>query len=181
MSRPESNVLRTRPLGVTIIGFIGVLWGILAQLVYLWLIWPMGALAGVLLVIGVICLGFIIACILLPEVLGIWVIMDIRTFLSVLLFLGLGFIIGAALIAVAVIAILALMSGLIGALISWNFLKGKFWAWALTVFYYGVASIATTISPAAGPLGPVVGVLFAIATIYLLLPHVRAYFRRQPK
>lgn len=77
---------------------------------------------------------------------------------------------------IAVGAVLIIL-GIISFIVAWGLLKGKGWAWTVTLILSVISIITSIISLAGGNAGAIVNVIIAGVVIYYLYrPHVKAYF-----
>ncbi len=78
--------------------------------------------------------------------------------------------------AVAVGAVLIIL-GIISFVVAWGLLKGKGWAWTVTLILSIISFIMGIISVAGGNVGGIVNVIISGVVIYYLYrPYVKAYF-----
>jgi hypothetical protein len=81
---------------------------------------------------------------------------------------------GVAGIAVGVVLIIL---GIISFIVAWGLLKGKGWAWTVTLVLSVISIIMGMMSVAGGNVGAIVNVIIAGVIIYYLYrPYVKAYF-----
>jgi hypothetical protein len=67
--------------------------------------------------------------------------------------------------------------GIISFIVAWGLLKGKGWAWGVTMVLSIISIVTGVISMAAGSIGSIVNIIIAgIVIYYLYRPHVRAFF-----
>ena len=86
---------------------------------------------------------------------------------------------GAAGVAVGGILIIL---GIISFIVAWGLLKGKGWAWSLTMILSIISIIIGIVSLVAGSFGSIVNIIIAgIIIYYLYRPHVKAYFGKSVK
>jgi hypothetical protein len=77
---------------------------------------------------------------------------------------------------IAVGAVLIIL-GIISFIVAWGLLKGKGWAWTVTLILSAISIIMGVISLVGGNVGSIVNVIIAgIVIYYLYRPHVKAYF-----
>ena len=82
---------------------------------------------------------------------------------------------------VAVGGILIIL-GLISFIVAWGLLKGKSWAWSVTVILSIISVVIGIISLVAGNFGSIVNIIIAgIIIYYLYRPHVKAFFGKSAK
>jgi len=82
---------------------------------------------------------------------------------------------------VAVGGILIIL-GLISFIVAWGLLKGKSWAWSVTVILSIISIVIGIISLVAGNFGSIVNIIIAgIIIYYLYRPHVKAFFGKSAK
>ena len=82
---------------------------------------------------------------------------------------------------VAVGGILIIL-GIISFIVAWGLLKGKSWAWTVTVVLSVISIVMGIISLVGGNFGSVVNIIIAgIIIYYLYRPHVKAYFGKGVK
>jgi hypothetical protein len=83
------------------------------------------------------------------------------------LFGGFGIAIGAVLVAIAIVSFI----------VAYGLLKGKGWAWTVTVILSIISIVLNAISIATGNIGGIVSIIISgIILYYLYRPHVKAYF-----
>src|SRR6185295_6194731 len=81
--------------------------------------------------------------------------------------------VGGAGIAVGGILIIL---GIISFIVAWGLLKGKGWAWSLTLILSVISIIIGIVSMAAGNFGSIINIIIAgIIIYYLYRPHVKAF------
>lgn len=67
--------------------------------------------------------------------------------------------------------------GIISFIVAWGLLKGKGWAWTVTIILSLVSIVMGVISLVAGNFGSIVNIIIGgIVIYYLYRPHVKAYF-----
>jgi hypothetical protein len=72
--------------------------------------------------------------------------------------------------------------GIISFIVAWGLLKGKGWAWGVTMVLSIISIVTGVISMVAGSFGSIVNIIIAgIIMYYLYKPHVRAFFGKSPK
>lgn len=82
---------------------------------------------------------------------------------------------------VAVGGILIIL-GIISFIVAWGLLKGKSWAWSVTVILSIISIVIGIISLVAGNFGSIVNIIIAgIIIYYLYRPHVKAFFGKSAK
>jgi hypothetical protein len=82
---------------------------------------------------------------------------------------------------VAVGGILIIL-GIISFIVAWGLLKGKSWAWSVTVILSIISIIIGIVSMVAGNFGSIVNIIIAgIIIYYLYRPHVKAFFGKSVK
>lgn len=87
--------------------------------------------------------------------------------------------VGGAGIAVGGILIIL---GIISFIVAWGLLKGKGWAWSLTLILSVISIIIGIVSMAAGNFGSIINIIIAgIIIYYLYRPHVKAFFGKSVK
>ena len=87
--------------------------------------------------------------------------------------------VGGAGIAVGGILIIL---GIISFIVAWGLLKGKGWAWSLTLILSIISIIIGIVSMAAGNFGSIINIIIAgIIIYYLYRPHVKAFFGKSVK
>jgi hypothetical protein len=80
---------------------------------------------------------------------------------------GFGIAIGAVLVAIAIVSFI----------VAYGLLKGKGWAWTVTVILSIISIVLNAISIATGNIGGIVSIIISgIIIYYLYRPHVKAYF-----
>ena len=83
------------------------------------------------------------------------------------LFGGLGIAFGAVLVALAIVS----------SIVAYGLLKGRGWAWTVTVILSIISIVLNVISIAAGNLASIISIIISgIILYYLYRPHVKAYF-----
>jgi hypothetical protein len=83
------------------------------------------------------------------------------------LFGAFGTAIGAVLVAIAIVSFI----------VAYGLLKGKGWAWTVTVILSIISIVLNAISIATGNIGGIVSIIISgIILYYLYRPHVKAYF-----
>lgn len=87
--------------------------------------------------------------------------------------------VGGAGIAVGGILIIL---GIISFIVAWGLLKGKGWAWSLTLILSIISIIIGIVSLAAANFGSIINIIIAgIIIYYLYRPHVKAFFGKSVK
>ena len=82
---------------------------------------------------------------------------------------------------VAVGGILIIL-GIISFIVAWGLLKGKAWAWTVTLILSIISLILGVVSVVAGSFGSIINIIIAAIIIYYLYrPHVKAYFGKSVK
>ena len=82
---------------------------------------------------------------------------------------------------IAVGAILIIL-GILSFIVAWGLLKGKSWAWTVTVILSVISIVIGIISLVGGNFGSIVNIIIAgIIIYYLYRPHVKAYFGKSAK
>jgi len=72
--------------------------------------------------------------------------------------------------------------GIISFIVAWGLLKGKGWAWSLTMILSIISIIISIVSLAAGSFGSIVNIIISgIIIYYLYRPHVKAFFGKSVK
>jgi hypothetical protein len=72
--------------------------------------------------------------------------------------------------------------GIISFIVAWGLLKGKSWAWSVTIILSIISIVIGIISLVAGNFGSVVNIIIAgIIIYYLFRPHVKAFFGKSAK
>lgn len=67
--------------------------------------------------------------------------------------------------------------GIVSFIVAWGLLKGKGWAWTVTVILSIISIVTGIVSLAGGNAGSIVNVIISgIIIYYLYRPHVKAYF-----
>ncbi len=80
---------------------------------------------------------------------------------------GLGIAFGAVLLALAIVSFI----------VAYGLLKGRGWAWTITVILSIISIVLNVISIAAGNLASIISIIISgIILYYLYRPHVKAYF-----
>ena len=70
--------------------------------------------------------------------------------------------------------------GIISFIVAWGLLKGKPWAWTVTIILSVISIVMGIISLVGGNFGSIVNIIIAGVIIYYLYrPHVKAYFGKQ--
>lgn len=70
--------------------------------------------------------------------------------------------------------------GIISFIVAWGLLKGKPWAWTVTIILSIISAVMGAISLAGGNFGSIVNIIIAGVIIYYMYrPHVKAYFGKQ--
>lgn len=103
-------------------------------------------------------------------------IIAILMIISGILFLigGIGFVAFIPVLGSIIIAV-----GIASLAVAWGLLKGKGWAWIVTLIITGVSFILNAISIATGNIGSIVGIIInGIIIYYLYRPNVKSYFGR---
>ena len=82
---------------------------------------------------------------------------------------------------VAVGGILIIL-GIISFVVAWGLLKGRAWAWTVTLILSIISLILGIVSVVAGSFGSIINIIIAAIIIYYLYrPHVKAYFGKSVK
>jgi hypothetical protein len=82
---------------------------------------------------------------------------------------------------VAVGGILIIL-GIISFIVAWGLLKGRGWAWTVTVILSVISIVIGIISIVGGNFGSIINIIIAgIIIYYLYRPHVKAYFEKSVK
>jgi len=82
---------------------------------------------------------------------------------------------------VAVGGILIIL-GIISFIVAWGLLKGRAWAWIVTLILSIISLILGIVSVVAGSFGSIINIIIAAIIIYYLYrPHVKAYFGKSVK
>ena len=72
--------------------------------------------------------------------------------------------------------------GIISFIVAWGLLKGKSWAWTVTVVLSVISIVIGIISIVGGNFGSIINIIIAgIIIYYLYRPHVKAYFGKSVK
>jgi hypothetical protein len=72
--------------------------------------------------------------------------------------------------------------GIISFIVAWGLLKGKSWAWTVTVILSVISIVIGIISLVGGNFGSIINIIIAgIIIYYLYRPHVKAYFGKSVK
>ena len=72
--------------------------------------------------------------------------------------------------------------GIISFIVAWGLLKGKGWAWSLTMILSIISIIISIVSLVGGNFGGVVNIIISgIIIYYLYRPHVKAFFGKSVK
>ena len=72
--------------------------------------------------------------------------------------------------------------GIISFIVAWGLLKGKGWAWSLTMILSIISIIINIVSLVGGNFGGVVNIIISgIIIYYLYRPHVKAFFGKSVK
>jgi hypothetical protein len=80
---------------------------------------------------------------------------------------GIGIAIGAVLLALAIVSFV----------VAYGLLKGRGWAWTITVILSIISIVLNAISIAAGNIASIISIIISgIILYYLYRPHVKAYF-----
>ena len=70
--------------------------------------------------------------------------------------------------------------GIISFIVAWGLLKGKPWAWTVTIILSIISAVMGVISLVGGNFGSIVNIIIAGVIIYYMYrPHVKAYFGKQ--
>ena len=70
--------------------------------------------------------------------------------------------------------------GIISFIVAWGLLKGKAWAWIVTVILSVISIIIAIISLFGGNFGSIISIIISGVIIYYMFrPHVKAYFGRK--
>ncbi len=82
---------------------------------------------------------------------------------------------------VAVGGILIIL-GIISFIVAWGLLKGRAWAWTVTLILSIISLILGIVSVVAGSFGSIINIIIAAIIIYYLYrPHVKAFFGKSVK
>ena len=90
----------------------------------------------------------------------------------------------AGLLGVGGIAVggILIILGIISFIVAWGLLKGKGWAWSVTMVLSIISIVIGVISMVAGSIGSIVNIIIAgIIIYYLYRPHVKAFFGKSVK
>ena len=90
----------------------------------------------------------------------------------------------AGLLGVGGIAVggILIVLGIISFIVAWGLLKGKGWAWSVTMVLSIISIVIGVISMVAGSIGSIVNIIIAgIIIYYLYRPHVKAFFGKSVK
>jgi len=90
----------------------------------------------------------------------------------------------AGLLGVGGIAVggILIILGIISFVVAWGLLKGKGWAWSVTLILSIISIVIGVISMVAGSIGSIVNIIIAgIIIYYLYRPHVKAFFGKSIK
>jgi hypothetical protein len=90
----------------------------------------------------------------------------------------------AGLLGVGGIAVggILIILGIISFIVAWGLLKGKGWAWSVTMVLSIISIVIGVISLVAGSIGSIVNIIIAgIIIYYLYRPHVKAFFGKSVK
>jgi hypothetical protein len=90
----------------------------------------------------------------------------------------------AGLLGVGGIAVggILIILGIISFIVAWGLLKGKGWAWSVTMVLSIISIVIGVISMVAGSFGSIVNIIIAgIIIYYLYRPHVKAFFGKSVK
>lgn len=90
----------------------------------------------------------------------------------------------AGLLGVGGIAVggILIILGIISFVVAWGLLKGKGWAWSVTLILSIISIVIGVISMVAGSIGSIVNIIIAgIIIYYLYRPHVKAFFGKTVK
>jgi uncharacterized membrane protein (DUF2068 family) len=69
--------------------------------------------------------------------------------------------------------------GIASLIVAWGLLKGKGWAWIVTIIITIISIVFNVVSIAAGNIGSVVGLIInGVIIYYLYRPNVKSYFGR---
>jgi hypothetical protein len=72
--------------------------------------------------------------------------------------------------------------GIISFIVAWGLLKGKSWAWSVTIILSIISIVMGIVSLVAGSFGSIVNIIIAgIIIYYLYRPHVKAFFGKSVK
>lgn len=72
--------------------------------------------------------------------------------------------------------------GIISFIVAWGLLKGKSWAWSVTIILSIISIVIGIVSLVAGSFGSIVNIIIAgIIIYYLYRPHVKAFFGKSVK
>jgi hypothetical protein len=84
---------------------------------------------------------------------------------------GVGVIVGGILIVL----------GIVSFVVAWGLLRGRGWAWTVTVILSIISVVMGIVSLAGGNVGSIVNVVISgVILYYLYRPHVKAYFGKAP-
>ena len=90
----------------------------------------------------------------------------------------------AGLLGVGGVAIggILIILGIISFIVAWGLLKGKSWAWSVTIILSIISIVIGIVSLVAGSFGSIVNIIIAgIIIYYLYRPHVKAFFGKSVK
>ncbi len=104
------------------------------------------------------------------------------TIIAILMIIsGILFLIGGTGLVVFIppIGVPLIIIGIANLVVAWGLLKGKGWAWIVTLIVTGISIILNAISIASGNVGAIVGIIInAVIIYYLYRPNVKSYFGR---
>jgi uncharacterized membrane protein (DUF2068 family) len=80
---------------------------------------------------------------------------------------------------VVVIGAVLVILGIASLVVAWGLLKGKGWAWIVTIIITIISIVFNIVSIAAGNFGSIVGIIInGVIIYYLYRPNVKSYFGR---
>ena len=148
---------RKHPLGVTIVSVLMIV-------------------NGIILVVGDIWAAYFIPSLITPSLPVIYPILWMETRLSPQLSTT---IIGAIVGVVMVTAGIAIALGIASFVLSWGLLKGKGWAWIMTVILAIISLVFSIIGLAGGSIQNIIGLIInGLILYYMYRPDVKSYFGR---
>lgn len=106
---------------------------------------------------------------------GITIIAILMVISGILFLIG-----GTALVIIfPYIGIPLVIVGIANLIVAWGLLKGKGWAWIVTLIVTGISIILNAVSIGSGNVGAIVGIIInAVIIYYLYRPNVKSYFGR---
>jgi uncharacterized membrane protein len=80
---------------------------------------------------------------------------------------------------IGVIGSILIVLGIVSFVVAWGLLKGKGWAWTVTIIITIISLVFNALSIVSGNIGAIVGIIIdGVIIYYLYRPNVKSYFGR---